>query len=80
MEAKWVFEHFPLNGPVKQSIILSGTDMYVTMARSTKWISNDSGNSVLVAGWMKNWRIPYPISEPTGLLAEVIYAQQRPFV
>ncbi|KAF7136914.1 hypothetical protein CNMCM5793_006576 [Aspergillus hiratsukae] len=78
-EAKWVFEYFPADGPVSQSVTLSGTDMYVTMAFH-KRIPNDSGNSILVAGWMKNWRIPYLISQPTGFLAEVIYVQQRPFV
>ena len=53
--------------------------MYVTMA-SYKRILMTVENSILVAGWVKNWRIPYLVSEPTGFLAEVIYAQQRPFV
>jgi hypothetical protein len=61
-EAKWVFEYFPPDEPVKKGVTLSGTDI------------------ILVAGWVKNWRIPYLVSEPTGFLAEVIYAQQRPFV
>lgn len=78
-EAKWVFEYFPPDEPVKQGITLSGTDMYVTMA-SYKRILMTVENSILVAGWVKNWRIPYLVSEPTGFLAEVIYAQQRPFV
>jgi hypothetical protein len=40
-EAKWVFEYFPPDEPVKKGVTLSGTDMYVTLA-SQKRILNDS--------------------------------------
>ncbi|PYH75183.1 uncharacterized protein BO88DRAFT_32327 [Aspergillus vadensis CBS 113365] len=38
-----------------------------------------SGTDIIcVAGWMKDWRIPY-IQGQAGILAEIVYLQQRPF-
>ncbi|KAJ0418431.1 hypothetical protein BJY00DRAFT_302821 [Aspergillus carlsbadensis] len=33
---------------------------------------------IYVAGWMKDWRIPY-MQGQAGILAKIVYLQQRPF-
>ncbi|KAL2840814.1 hypothetical protein BJY01DRAFT_16487 [Aspergillus pseudoustus] len=54
---------------------------YLPPNESVRKIVLLSGTDIIfVAGWMKDWRIPYVHEDATGLLTEIIYVQHRPFV
>lgn len=75
-DTAWSFEYPTPDEPSRRRVSLKGTDMYVTLFYNKRKPLTMLDNSIFVAGWMKDWRIPYVHEHATGPLAEIIYVLQ----